>query len=375
MLNDLFGIEISTAEWGAAGLWAGGVGVAALIGVALHVIIFFILRRVTKRTEGETDTSIVNRISGAAWLLLPTVAALIVAQPKDAMPIVGMARHMIVILMIIAVAWMLHALTYVLNDIVRAKYDMSVKDNLHARKIYTKISVFRKIATVLIVILAAAAILMTFPTARQLGAGILASAGIAGIVVGIAARPTLSNLLAGLQIALTETLTLDDVVVIKGEWGRIEEITSTYVVVRIWDLRRLVIPIGWFVENPFENWTRKTADLLGTVFLHCDYRVPVEDVRAQLKRVLDESEHWDGESWGLQVTDSTDRTMSLRCLMSAPDSSAAWNLRCEVREKMIGWLQREHPDSLPRVRAEVEGIAFEEDAGEESGARGDDASE
>lgn len=358
-MNDIFGLEISTADWRAAGLWAGGVGVAILIGLALHVVIFAILRRITGRTEGVADTSIVKRISGAAWMLLPTAAALVVAPPKDPIPIIDMARHLIVILMIIAVAWMLQSLTYVLDDVVRAKFDVTRSDNLTARKMHTKIRVFRKVAAVLITILAAAAILMTFPTARQLGAGILASAGIAGIVVGMAARPTLSNLLAGLQLALTETLALDDVVIVKGEWGRIEEITSTYVVVRIWDQRRLIVPIGWFTENPFENWTRKTADLLGTVFIHCDYTVSVEEIRGQLKRILDASEHWDKKAWGVQVTDATERTMTVRCLMSARDSSAAWNLRCEVREKMIAWLQREHPGALPRTRAEVEGMVLE----------------
>jgi len=351
---DALGLDISADAWAALALWAGGVGAAALGGAAAHVVLFAILRRLTRRTEGSADTSAVRHLSAPAWLLLPVAGALMVAPPGDALPIVGVARHALVLALIYAVAWALVALTYVADDLVRERWDIRHADNLHARKVQTKVRIFRKVAVSLVIVLAVAAALMTFPAARQLGASILASAGIAGLVVGLAARPLLSNLIAGVQIALTETLNIDDVVIVKGEWGRIEEIASTYVVVRIWDLRRLVVPINFFVEEPFENWTRTTADLLGTVFIHCDYTVPVDDVRRELKRILDDSgDLWDGKAWGLVVTDATERTMTLRALMSAADSSKAWDLRCRVREKLIDYLQREHPDALPRLRAET----------------------
>jgi len=217
--------------------------------------------------------------------------------------------------------------------------------------------VLRRVLVVVILIVGLSVMLMTFPTVRQFGATLFASAGLAGLVVGMAARPALANLLAGLQIAMTEPIRIDDVVIVDGEWGRIEEITTTYVVVCIWDLRRLIVPLSYFIEHPFQNWTRQTADLLGTVSIYADYTVPVEEVREELHRILDGSEQWDRKVWGLQVTDATERTMTLRALMSAPDSSKAWDLRCLVRERLIAFLQAKHPQSLPRARAEVHGLS------------------
>jgi hypothetical protein len=198
---------------------------------------------------------------------------------------------------------------------------------------------------------ALAVMLMTFPSIRHLGESLFASAGLAALLAGLAARSTFSNLLAGVQIAFTQPMRLDDVVIVEGEWGWIEEITTTYVVVRIWDLRRLIVPLSYFIEKPFQNWTRKTADLLGTVFLYTDYTIPVEEVRQEFHRVLESSNLWDGKVWGLQVTNTSEHTMELRALMSAPDASRAFNLRCHVREKMIGFLQEKYPESLPKTRA------------------------
>jgi small-conductance mechanosensitive channel len=174
-------------------------------------------------------------------------------------------------------------------------------------------------------------------------------------VIGFAAQKTLGNLLAGIQIAITQPIRIDDVVVVEGEWGRIEEITLTYVVVRIWDLRRLVLPIGYFLEKPFQNWTRVSADVLGTVYLVVDYTVPVDEIRAQLERIVRESNLWDRKVCGVQVTDASERGIEVRALVSAADSSKAWDLRCEVREKLIAFLQQNYPGSLPRVRAEIQG--------------------
>ena len=243
-------------------------------------------------------------------------------------------------------------MTAVLEDLVRSRYDISDKDNLRARRIYTQFRIIKKILIVAIVLVALSIILMSFEQFRRLGTGILASAGLAGIIAGMAARPALSNLLAGIQIALTEPIALDDVVIVENEWGWIEEITLTYVVVRIWDLRRLIVPISYFLEKPFQNWTRKTADLIGSVSLYVDYSVPVEEVRKELQRVLKGSAYWKGSVSGLQVVDSTEKTMQIRAVMDAANSSDAWNLRCEVREKLIDFVRRNYPDALPVTRAE-----------------------
>jgi small-conductance mechanosensitive channel len=194
---------------------------------------------------------------------------------------------------------------------------------------------------------------MTFPKVKQLGTAILASAGIIGIVVGMAAQRTIGAFIAGLQIAFTQPIRVDDVVIVENEWGRIEEITLTYVVVRIWDLRRLIVPVTYFIEKPFQNWTRVTADILGTVFLYVDYTVPIDSIREELHRVLKESQLWDGKVCVLQVTNTSERTVELRALMSAADASVAWSLRCEVREKLIDFIKTKYPQALPRLRAEL----------------------
>jgi small-conductance mechanosensitive channel len=195
--------------------------------------------------------------------------------------------------------------------------------------------------------------LMTFPKVQQLGTTILASAGIIGIVVGMAAQRTIGNFIAGLQIAFTQPIRLDDVVIVENEWGRIEEITLTYVVVKIWDLRRLIVPITYFIEKPFQNWTRTSADILGTVYIYVDYTVPVDSIREQLQKILNESELWDKKVCVLQVTNATERTVELRALMSAPDASTAWSLRCQVREKLIDFIRENYPHALPKLRAEL----------------------
>ena len=195
--------------------------------------------------------------------------------------------------------------------------------------------------------------LMTFPGARQLGASLLASAGVVGLIAGVAARSVISNLMAGLQIALGQPLRIDDVLVVQGEWGRVEEITRTYVVLRIWDERRLIIPLQWLIENPFQNWTRKNAQILGSVMLWVDYTLPLEPVRAEARRLCEASPEWDGRLCLLQVVEASERAMQLRVLVSSASSGQNWDLRCVVREGLIDFIRREHPEALPRVRAEM----------------------
>ena len=196
-----------------------------------------------------------------------------------------------------------------------------------------------------------AMVLMTFPGARQVGASLLASAGVVGLVAGIAARPVFSNMIAGLQIALAQPFRIDDVLIIEGEWGRVEEITGTYVVLKIWDERRLIIPLQWFIEHPFQNWTRTSSEILGTVFLYADYALPLEPLRAEFQRVLETAPEWDQRVSVLQLTDVTERTIQIRVLVSARSSGLAFDLRCRVREALVTFIQREYPDCLPQVRA------------------------
>jgi hypothetical protein len=231
--------------------------------------------------------------------------------------------------------------------------------------VHTQVSVVQRIVYVMIVVITISVMLMTFPSVRQVGQSLFASAGIAALFAGLAAKSTFSSLIAGLQIALTEPIRLDDVVIVEGEWGRIEKITTTYVVVRIWDERRLIVPLSRFIEEPFENWTLENSNLLGTVFLHTDYTVPVDAMRAELHRILQGSNLWDGKVWGMQVTNSTEKTMELRALMSASNASDAFDLRCLVREKLIAFLQQNYPESLSRTRVDIKGVESLELAKEE----------
>jgi small-conductance mechanosensitive channel len=231
-----------------------------------------------------------------------------------------------------------------------SRHRMDVEDNLAARRIYTQVSVIRKIIVTAVVIIATGSILMLFDPVRQFGTSILASAGIAGVIIGFAAQKTLGNVLAGIQIALTQPLLIDDIVVVEGEFGQIEEITLTYVTVRTWDLRRLILPITYFIEKPFQNWSRVSTELLGTVILYLDYQVPLGELRKELKRLVESNPRWDRKVCGLQVTDTKQSTIEVRALVSSTDPGKTFDLRCDVREGLIEFLRRHHPESLPKVR-------------------------
>jgi small-conductance mechanosensitive channel len=254
--------------------------------------------------------------------------------------------------MIAAVAWLLIRSVNILEDFLSERFRIDVADNLQARKIHTQLRVIKRIVTVIVVIIALGTMLMTFDRVRQLGTSILASAGIVGIIAGLAAQRSLATLFAGMQIAITQPVRIDDVVIVEGEWGRIEEITLTYVVLRIWDLRRLIVPITYFIEKPFQNWTRVSADILGSVFLYLDYEVPLDVIRKEFMRLLEMSDYWDKKVGVVQVTNTSEKAIEVRLLMSAHDAGTAWNLRCQVREKMIQFVQKNYPDSLPQVRAQ-----------------------
>ncbi|MDD2271584.1 MAG: mechanosensitive ion channel [Desulfuromonadaceae bacterium] len=329
--------------------------VALLLGLLGYVILFKVLLRFAARSDTSLHQALVQRWRHPAKLLLPLVAALLIL-PSLQFPgeLSSLLQHLASLALVGTVAWLLAATVLGFQELVLKRYDITASDNLKARAVSTQVSVLVKIVLVLILIIAGATMLMTFDRVRQVGVSLLASAGIAGIIIGFAAQRSLATFIAGIQIAITQPIRLDDVVVVEGEWGRIEEITLTYVVVCIWDLRRLVLPITYFLEKPFQNWTRVSADLLGTVSLHCDYRVPVAAVRAELERILANTNLWDGKASGLVVVEATDKTVVLRALVSSKNSGEGWDLRCHVREKLVEFLQREYPDSLPRLRAEVD---------------------
>jgi small-conductance mechanosensitive channel len=268
--------------------------------------------------------------------------------------IAGPLRHALIVIGILASAWLGISLVRVAEEVVVHRFDLSGPNNLRARMVQTQARGLGNIAIFVISLVGIGSALMTFDGIRQLGFSVLASAGIAGVIVGFAAQKSIATIVAGVQVALTQPIRVDDVVVVEGEWGRIEEITLTYVVVRIWDLRRLVVPIGYFIENPFQNWTRTSANLLGTVTIHVDYTAPVEEVRAELERLVNEHPAWDGNVCRLQVTEAREDTVVLRAVVSAADSGAVWDLRCYVREALIQFVQRSHPSALPRVRADLE---------------------
>jgi small-conductance mechanosensitive channel len=343
-------------NWHMLALYVGLLAGSLLAAVLARSLLDRLLLSLVRRGTSLLDKSQVNRATRPLIILFffffDSLISVTPALPEG-FPVLAI-RRILISALILALGWQVASLISLGGQIIINRHATSAPDNLTARKVNTQIVVLRRLLHSLVAVVTLAFVLMVFPAIRNLGAGLFASAGIVGLIAGIAARPALGNLIAGLQIAFAQPIRIDDVVIVEGEWGWIEEIRTTYVVIRIWDLRRLVVPISYFIEKPFQNWTRVTADLLGTVFLYTDYTVPVQAVREELHRVLKSTDLWDGKVWNLQVTDTTDRTMELRALMSAPDSSRAWDLRCLVREKMIDFLQREYPDSLPKIRAEME---------------------
>jgi small-conductance mechanosensitive channel len=333
---------------------AGIIGGAFILGVFAHYVIFKVMENLAKRTQAVLDNSLLKHCRRPSRVILPVLFIYIFLPLATISPkYTDMFERGLVLLLIVSLAWLIIKLPYVAEDIISKRFRKDDRDDLRSRKINTQIKIFKKIVSVIVAVVALGVILMTFDKLRHLGTSLLASAGIIGIVVGFAAQHTLGTLVAGLQIAITEPIRIDDVVIVENEWGWIEEINLTYVVVRIWDLRRLILPITYFIQKPFQNWTRLSADLLGTVFLYVDYTVPVQAVREELYRILKNSKLWDGQAWGLQVTNATEHTVELRALVSSANSSNVWDLRCEVRERLIAFIQANFTGGLPRVRAEV----------------------
>jgi small-conductance mechanosensitive channel len=307
------------------------------------------------KTGSKFDQLFVPLVGRCLRVLVPVVAV-ILALPLLGLPpeYSGLVSKGTSILLIVAVALIAFQAVGLGEKVVLMKFDIAVADNLHARKIHTQLQVVTKTMGFLISLFTVASILMLFQEVRHLGTSILASAGVVGVVLGFAAQKTIANLFAGFQIALAQPIRLDDVVIVEEQWGRIEEITLTYVVIHVWDDTRLIVPLSEFIEKPFQNWTRASANLLGSVLLWVDYTLPLEETRQAVKQIVEASPLWDRRFWNLQVSDATERTMQIRVLCTAADSSKAWDLRCEVREKLIVYIQKHHPRSLPRFRADWE---------------------
>jgi small-conductance mechanosensitive channel len=266
----------------------------------------------------------------------------------------GRIGHLLVVACIASVSWLLTKLLFIVEDTALQHVRVDVRDNRRARKVRTQLATLRRLTAVVIAVVAVAAILMTFSSLRAYGASVLASAGVAGVIAGLAAQTMLGNVFAGLQLVFTDALRIDDVVVVEDEWGRVEELTLTYVVVHLWDERRLVLPATYFTTTPFQNWTRSESRVLGAVELHVDPATPIPALRERARQVIDAHPLWDRRDWVLQVTDSTEFTVVVRVLASAADAPSAWDLRCDIREQLVAWLQEEHPESLTRLRTQPE---------------------
>jgi len=314
------------------------------------------LAALAARTGSKLDDLFVPLLGKSLRVIVPVVG-IILALPLLGLPAeyAGFLAKGTSILLIVAVALIAFQAVNLGEKAVLTKYDINVADNLQARKVYTQVHVISKTLYVIIGLFTVASVLMLFEEVRRFGTSLLASAGVVGIIIGFAAQKTISNLFAGFQIAMTQPIRLDDVVIVEGEWGRIEEISLTYVIVHIWDDRRLVVPLGYFIEKPFQNWTRASAQLLGSVFLWVDYTMPLDELRQALKEIIEPNPLWDKRFWNLQVTDATEKTMQIRVLATSADSSKGWDLRCDIREKLIAYIQKNHPQSLPKVRAELDG--------------------
>jgi small-conductance mechanosensitive channel len=335
--------------------WASAAVILALVSMAavgVHALALEFIRRSRAGKAAFTRLLLLRAAN-------PTRFAIVLLALAAAVPVSGISRGQqqyfitpLTALFILLVGWSCVAAVGLAGDLYLDRFKTGFEDAL-TRKHVTQVRLLRRIGEIMIGLITVGAAMMTLPAVRQYGVSLFASAGAAGIVVGLAARPLLSNLLAGIQIAITQPVKIEDSVVINNEWGWVEDITSTYLVVRTWDWRRLIVPLSWFLEQPIQNWTRETTTIIGQVLLNVDYRTPIEDVRQELDRIAHGSKLWDGNVINLQVVDATENTIQLRALATASDASRAWDLRCEVREKLIAYLQREHPDCLPRHRLEV----------------------
>lgn len=319
-------------------------------GWVVHRIVFAVLRRVVKNRD-LFWRGVVERVRQKlrVLIILLAVGVSITVSPLDPEPS-QFVRAVILFLTILVIGWIVAGAVDMWAVVYLRKFNMQAEDNLVARKHITQTRILQRAAVITIGIVSAGLALMTIGAVRQWGVSLLASAGVVGIIAGLALQPVLKNLFAGIQIATAQPIRIDDAVIVEGEWGQVEEITSTYVVVKLWDWRRMILPLSYFIEKPFQNWTRETARLIGSAFLYVDYEAPMDRLRAELERICKASPHWDGDIVNLQVTDITDRVAQVRCLASARNAPTAFDLRCEIREQMLAFMRDQCPEALPQDR-------------------------
>jgi len=341
-------------EWNELTVFAIALAIAIALAVLLVALIALPFRLVAKRTGWRSAAlGKVRRPLRALIVVVAVWVAVASTFPVEWSDWEGTVMHGIQIAAIAASAWLLAGILGFLFSRASARYPMDVADNRVARRVNTQIAILRRVGTVTIAIIGIGAILLTFPGVQALGASLLASAGLASVVAGLAAQSTLANVFAGIQLAFSDAIRVDDVVIAEGEWGRIEEITLTYVVVHIWDERRLVLPSTYFTTTPFQNWTRQGSELLGAVELDLDWWVSPSRMREELRRLLEEEPLWDRRASVLQVTDAVGGMVRVRILVTAANAPELFDLRCNVREAMVEWMQRDSPASVPRNRVEL----------------------
>lgn len=338
-------------------LFSALIAVAAIVvGLGIHFAINYLLQRQHSRKPFEIQGMPVRLRNWAGPLraLIPAICLGFVL-PFLQLPesLLSTISHFLSLWIIASIAWLVIRAIGMVREMVLSRFDVTARDNLHARRVSTQMRLFERVLVFVVVVVTLAAMLMTFNAVRQVGVSILASAGVVGLIIGFAAQRSLATLLAGVHIAVTQPIRLQDAVVVEGEFGWIEEITLSYVVVKVWDQRRLIVPITHFIEKPFQNWTRRTSELTGSIYIYSDYRLPVQRVREELRRIVESTSLWDRKVCALQVTQATAESVELRALASAEDAPKTWDLRCYVREKLIDFIKANFPESLPRTRIEL----------------------
>ena len=327
--------------------------VAVLAGILTSFIILKIVRIILAKTDGKLYAVFKKNMLTSLLFMLPIAfvyfsSGLYINNNQ----ILKVTDRLFPVLFIISLTWVVIRASYMMEELIFLKYNILKEDNNKERKILTQTQFIKRLFIIIVIIIAGSIILMSFEGARKIGQGILTSAGVLGIIIGVAAQKSIANLLAGFQIAFSQPIKIDDVVIIENEYGKVEEINLTYVVVKLWDLKRLVVPLSYFLEKPFQNWTRETADIIGTVFFYVDYTIPMDIIRKEFMDILEQSPLWDRKVGVLHVTNMLQHCIEMRALISAVNSTNAWDLRCEVREKLIIFIQNNYPNALPRVRGD-----------------------
>ena len=348
------GVAASLPDWlehVIAALVSGILGAA--IGLAAHTLLFRLMRRLSRSSSSQSDDILVSRLARPTrWAF---VALGVVLAARETPALAAIWDHVSGFVMPMLVGWIALAILNALVEAARLKTDITVENNLNARHKHTRMGILSRMASFAIVLVTIALMLFAIPGVRQIGVTLMASAGLAALAVGAAAQPALKALISGFQMALTEPIAIDDVVVIDGEWGRIEDIRTTYVIVKVWDQRRLVVPTTRFLEDTFQNWTRTSADLLGTVMIYLDPAADIAPIREEYTRQISGHALWDGRAHAVQVTDASAAAIELRLLMSAANGSMLFDLRCGLRESMLDWIRRHQPEAIPRRRTEPVG--------------------